>query len=273
MTKILYTADLHGNEAFYKRLLKKVEDEKIDAMIIGGDLCPRDGNTIQDKINNQKKFLEKFMIPLFKDFKKKNKNTEIYAIMGNDDFRKNLEILEKAEKNKILKSIHKKSIKLNKNLNISGYSFVNPTPFRLKDWEKFEFENDKAPMQLFLQEIRSIEKEGGTIAEDLKRLKKLSNPKKTIYVIHAPPLNTRLDTITTGTHVGSKSIRKFIEKEQPPLTLHGHIHESPQMSGSWKDKINNTICINVGSSYPEDKLNCVVINLDNLDNIEYYELS
>lgn len=291
MTKLIYTADLHGNEEFYKRLLKKAENENVDAIIIGGDLCPRTGETIKDKIHNQKIFLEKVMIPLFKGFKKKNKSVEIYAIMGNDDFRINLKILENAEKNKILKSIHKKSIKLNKNLNIAGYSFVNPTPFRLKDWEKPDFENvknlsflnipenhegifdnDKMPMQLFNEEIRSIEKENGTIQEDLTKLKKLSNPKKTFYVIHAPPFNTKLDIITTGAHVGSKSIREFIEKEKPLLTLHGHIHESPKMSGSWKDKINNTICINVGSSYPQDKLNCVVIDINNFNNIGYFEL-
>ncbi|MBS3113633.1 metallophosphoesterase [Candidatus Woesearchaeota archaeon] len=289
--KLIYTADLHGNEEFYKRLLKKAENENVNAIVIGGDLCPRDGNTIREKISNQKLFLENFMISLFKEFRKRNKNIDIYVIMGNDDFRINLKILENAEKNKILKSIHDKSIKLNKNFNIAGYSFVNPTPFRLKDWEKPDFENvknllflnipenhevifdnDKMPMQLFNEEIRSIEKENGTIQEDLTKLKKLSNPKKIFYVIHAPPFNTKLDIITTGAHVGSKSIREFIEKEKPLLTLHGHIHESPKMSGSWKDKISNTICINVGSSYPEDKLNCVIIDLGNLNDIKYFEL-
>ena len=157
------------------------------------------------------------------------------------------------------------SIELAKNFNIAGYNFVNPTPFRLKDWEKPDFEHDKMPQQLFNEEIRSVEKESGTIEKDLEKLKTLSNPKKTIYVIHAPPYNTKLDIITTGTHVGSKSIRNFIEKEQPLLTLHGHIHESPQMSGSWKDNIGKTICINVGSSYPEDKLNCVVIDVNDLN--------
>ena len=192
--------------------------------------------------------------------------------MGNDDFRINLQILEKAEKNKVLKSIHKKSVKLDKNLNIAGYSFVNPTPFRLKDWEKPDFHDDKAPHQLFLEEIRSTEKENGTIEEDLKNLKKLSNTKNTIYVIHTPPFNTKLDIITTNVHVGSKAVREFIEKEQPLLALHGHIHESPQMSGSWHDKIGKTICINVGSSYPEDKLNCAVIDTNDLNNITYFEL-
>ena len=269
--KLIYSADLHGNEEFYKRLLKKAEEEKCSAVAIGGDLCPKGGSSINERVEIQKLFLEKFMLPSFRKFRQKNKSTEIYAIMGNDDFRANLPLLGNAEKNKILKSIHSKSIKFNKNLNIAGYSFVNPTPFRLKDWEKPDFENDKGQLQPFNGEVRSVEKENGTIEEDLNKLKKLSNPKKTIYVIHAPPHNTKLDIVATGAHVGSKSTRKFIEKEQPFLALHGHIHESPQMSGSWKDKIGKTTCINVGSSYPEDKLNCVIVNAENLG-IKYFEL-
>src|SRR3989338_1338750 len=187
MLKIIYSADLHGNEEFYKRLLKKAEDENAGAVVIGGDLCGREGNTVDEKIKNQKLFLENFMIPLFRDFKSKNKNKEIFLIMGNDDFRVNLTILEKADKNNILKQIHNKSIKLNKNFNISGYSFVNPTPFRLKDWEKPDFEGGKEPAQLSNEEIRSAEKQNGTIEQDLEQLKKLSNPRKTVYVIHAPP--------------------------------------------------------------------------------------
>ena len=274
MPKLIYTADLHGNEEFYKRLLRKAEEEKADAVVIGGDLCPRIGETIQQKIHNQRMFLEDFLLPLLKDFKGKNRDCNIYLIMGNDDFRINMPALENAERNNILKSLHMKSARLNTSLSIAGYSFVNPTPFRLKDWEKPDFENDKIPQQLFLEEIRSIEKENGKIKEDLEKIKKLSNPKNTIYVIHAPPYDTKLDMITTGAHVGSRAVREFIEKEQPPLTLHGHIHESPQMSGSWKDKIGNTVCVNVGSSYPEDKLNCAVIDIgtEDLNNIEYFEL-
>ena len=48
MFKLLYTADLHGNEDFYKILLKKSEGEYVDAIVIGGDLCGREGNTIKD---------------------------------------------------------------------------------------------------------------------------------------------------------------------------------------------------------------------------------
>ena len=271
--KLIYTSDLHGNEQFYIRLLKKAKEENVGAVVIGGDLCPKGEGVIRDRIGSQKFFLEKFLIPLFKRFTKENKSTEIYLIMGNDDFRINCYALENADENGILKCIHKRCVKLGKDFSIAGYSFVNPTPFSLKDWEKPDFEGDRMPPQLFQQEVMSMEKEEGTIKDDLQELKKSGNPKNTVYVMHAPPFGTNLDVITTRTHVGSKSIRSFIEKEQPPLTLHGHIHESPRMSGSWKDKIGKTACINAGSSFPEDKLNCVVIDVYDLDSIGYFELT
>lgn len=271
MPKLLYTSDLHGNKELYIKLLKKGEEENCNAIIIGGDLCPRTNGTLQQNIEYQKLFLEKFLIPSFKGFKQKNKGKEIYLIMGNDDFRINMDVLENADKDGILKSIHNKALKINRNLSIVGYSFINTTPFSLKDWEKPDFESEKPPKQLLPAEARTVKKEEGTIEDDFKEIKKLSNPKKTIYVIHAPPHNTNLDIIAKGQHVGSRAIRKFIEEEQPLLTLHGHIHESPKMSGTWKDKIKIAICINVGSSYPENKLNCAIIDTEKLLGIMYLE--
>ena len=261
--KILYTADLHGNKEYYKKLIAKAKDSEIKAVVIGGDLCPKGGHTVEDAVKTQKEFLEKFFIPELGKLKK-----DIFFIMGNDDFRINEAILENANEN--LKYINKKRFNLF-NKSIVGYSFVNPTPFRLKDWEKFEDNKKEAPAQLHDYEIRTVKNEQGTIKEDLQTFVKLSNPKKTIYVIHAPPSNTKLDIITSGIHVGSKAISEFIEKEQPYLALHGHIHESPQMSGSFIDRIGKTACINVGSSYPENKLNSIIIDIGSLD-LKYIEL-
>ena len=261
--KILYTTDLHGNVVFYKKLTEKVKEDQIKAVVIGGDLCPRGGNTLEESIKVQKDFLKDFFIPELSKLKK-----DVFVIMGNDDFRVNESMFQQQNNN--IKYIHKKRFTIF-NKNIVGYSFVNPTPFRLKDWEKSEDNKKEEPKQIFNEEIRTVEKENGTIEEDLKNFKKLSNPKKTIYVIHAPPFNTKLDIIHDDAHVGSKAVREFIGKEQPYLTLHGHIHESPKMSGSWIDKIGKTICINVGSSYPENKLNCVVTDISNLD-VKYIEL-
>lgn len=81
---------------------------------------------------------------------------------------------------------------------------------------------------------------------DLKELEKKNKKEyRMILVTHAPPHNTNLDDL--GYHVGSKSIREFIEKEQPIINICGHIHEC---AGN-QDKIKNTITINPG---PEGKI-------------------
>lgn len=47
-----------------------------------------------------------------------------------------------------------------------------------------------------------------------------------IFVPHAPPHNTKLDKLRSGQHVGSTSVRKFVEQFQPDALICGHIHES-----------------------------------------------
>jgi Icc-related predicted phosphoesterase len=46
-----------------------------------------------------------------------------------------------------------------------------------------------------------------------------------VFVTHQPPVNTKADKAWTGGHVGSGSIRDFIEAKRPFLCLTGHIHE------------------------------------------------
>ncbi len=88
---------------------------------------------------------------------------------------------------------------------------------------------------------------------------------------HVPPYNTRLDlapkldknlrpVTAMGSpvmvHVGSKSVRKFIEKYQPMIGLHGHIHESYA-----SDKIKNTPVVNPGSEYMSGVLRGFIIDV------------
>jgi len=63
---------------------------------------------------------------------------------------------------------------------------------------------------------------------------------------HGPPFGTACDQVAPGAHVGSRDVRGFIERVQPVLTLHGHIHESPEISGRFADRIGRTICVNPG---------------------------
>jgi hypothetical protein len=65
-------------------------------------------------------------------------------------------------------------------------------------------------------------------------------------VLHSPPRDTACDVISTKQHVGSRAIRAFIEARQPRLVLSGHIHESPRVSGAWRDTLGRTPVVNPG---------------------------
>lgn len=100
----------------------------------------------------------------------------------------------------------------------------------------------------------------------------IQNPERAIVVIHVPPYGTPLDScpdldknlkiITQGGQVvmksaGSPSVKAFIDKVQPLLTLHGHIHES---AGHFH--IGRTLAINAGSEYAEGIFKGALINLE-----------
>jgi len=98
------------------------------------------------------------------------------------------------------------------------------------------------------------------------------NPSQAVFNLHVPPFDTNLDiapelddnltpklSLTGGfkmVPVGSKAVRSAIEKYQPLLGLHGHIHESRSAQ-----KIGKTMCINPGSEYGEGVLRGVVLEL------------
>lgn len=63
----------------------------------------------------------------------------------------------------------------------------------------------------------------------------------TVLVAHQPPRDTKLDRVLFVKHVGSRSLREFVEKEQPLLCLSGHIHEA-----QGTDRIGATRLVNPG---------------------------
>ena len=101
----------------------------------------------------------------------------------------------------------------------------------------------------------------------------VQRPEQAICMLHVPPFKSGLDTcpdldknlkiITQGGQVvmksaGSSAVKAFIEKFQPMLTLHGHIHESPGHARSGR-----TLMINAGSEYAEGIMKAAIINLEN----------
>ena len=69
-----------------------------------------------------------------------------------------------------------------------------------------------------------------------------------------------VDHVPLDVHVGSIAVRRFIEERQPLVTLHGHIHESTRLTGSWRDTIGRTHLFSAAHDEPE--LSLVRIDLD-----------
>jgi len=100
---------------------------------------------------------------------------------------------------------------------------------------------------------------------------KLQAPERAVFNVHVPPYATGLDIaplldenlkpiivggdIATGP-VGSKAVRAAIERYQPLVSLHGHIHESRAVG-----KLGRTTCINPGSEYGDGILRAALVNL------------
>ncbi|MFX1436377.1 MAG: hypothetical protein ACFFAA_04105, partial [Promethearchaeota archaeon] len=75
-----------------------------------------------------------------------------------------------------------------------------------------------------------------------------------------------LDVTHDGRKVGSKAEYEFIKKNQPKLSLHGHIHESPDFSGKWHSQLRKTICIQPGQSHQDDShLVFAIIDLETME--------
>jgi Icc-related predicted phosphoesterase len=99
---------------------------------------------------------------------------------------------------------------------------------------------------------------------------KVQDMNNCIFNIHVPPYDSRLDDAPeldeklqikyAGTSlgpVGSTAVRKVIEKYQPLLGLHGHVHES-----KGNCKLGRTLCLNPGSSYTDGLLQGLLIEID-----------
>lgn len=99
-----------------------------------------------------------------------------------------------------------------------------------------------------------------------------------IFNLHVPPFASQLDsapeldedlTVVTAAGqpkmipVGSTAVRELIERFQPLVALHGHVHESRGAT-----RIGRTLCINPGSDYHTGRISGVLVHL-NRDRVDY----
>jgi len=99
----------------------------------------------------------------------------------------------------------------------------------------------------------------------------LDDPSRAIFNLHVPPYDSGLDTaaeldedlsvVMAGSEpnmipVGSTAVRELIERYQPLLGLHGHVHESAGAT-----RIGRTLCINPGSDYHTGRISGCLMQL------------
>ena len=271
--KCLFVSDLHGNTKKINNLFNIIEKEKPDGVFIGGDIFPN------DYIIDITAFFNKHYIKKIKNLRDNKVKSKFYIILGNDDPKIYEDLLSQAEKDNFIHYVNNKAETFF-DLFVVGYSYIPPTPFILKDWERYDISRYVDPGTISPEEgKRTIDidlkvERYRSISEDLKELSKKSNPKKTIYLFHSPPYKTNLDRadlddkivdhVKMDVNVGSIAIKRFIENIKPFITLHGHVHESSRLTGSWKEKIGVTHSFS--AAYEGSKLSVIFFDTDDLNN-------
>ncbi|MFA5848173.1 MAG: metallophosphoesterase [Thermodesulfovibrionales bacterium] len=209
--RIVATSDIHGSKALINLLIHEIIDkEQIDALIIAGDITPKNfdaPHTFSEIKLKQKEGLE-IICELLQGVK-----IPVFMLIGNDDH------IADEEWNKILRNYGILNLNMTsypiKGFKITGFQYVLPTPWNTN--------NELTEEELGLR-LKSMEKQ-------------INN--KTILVTHVPPYRV-LDKLISGQHAGSSSIYKMVKDKQPLFHIFGHIHEA-----FGRAIIGNTICCNV----------------------------
>jgi len=313
--KVLFSVDIHGSTACFKKFINALSVYKADIGILGGDLSGKmvipivvrndgtyvydylgerietrnkddlrgvekkieyignyycymseseyeelkaEGKTIKGRIDEKARKirlsagkLEDIFVKLVTDRlrewmeyaeeKLRGMNKRIYVIPGNDDIPEVDDTLIQHESNHIIFA-DRKMVEVNGH-EMVGLSWSNPTP-----WDTPR-ETDEETLEKMIEELAS-------------RIKRYENA---IFQFHVPPYGTLLDvapalsedltpSVSDAKNVGSTSVLKAIEKYQPLLGLHGHIHESRGVQ-----KIGRTTVVNPGSEYTEGILRGVLL--------------
>ncbi len=172
------------------------------------------------------------------------KETQVVVCPGNDD-RADVDALVSGHECVI--NGEGKTLQVDETHEMVSCGWVNPSP-----WKTHREEPEDKLEERLEQYIAAVQ-----------------NKENAIFNLHAPPYQTKLDEAplldadlnpiiqggsTVMVPVGSKAVRKVIEKYKPFLSLHGHIHESAGCI-----KIGPTHCVNPGSEYAEGILRAYLI--------------
>ncbi|MFC1852763.1 metallophosphoesterase [candidate division CSSED10-310 bacterium] len=257
MPLCFFVSDLHGVDDRYLKLFQAIETERPDAVFLGGDLLPHAMISLKKLDFFHRDFINGFLVKHLNKLREilKKDYPRVFIILGNDDSRvEEASILDAATRG-IWEYIHFRSVEFG-HYTVFGYSFIPPSPFQLKDWEKYDVSRYVDPGCIPPDSgfrtiaVSDYEAKYSTITNDLEMLVGTTDLEKALFLFHAPPYKTKLDRAAldgrlidfhqVDVHIGSIAVKRFIEKKQPLLTLHGHVHESTRLTGNWHDMIGRT---------------------------------
>lgn len=236
-----------------------------------GDLLPK-------KADLRAPIQRRFINGYFNNYMAKlnSENIRFIGILGNDDVESiEQDYLNMIEKYENIYDVNENKVDID-GISFIGFSKVLDTPFFRKDRIVIE-NNQEMPNQLkeivyinkcqdplTVEEWAEYRKNNVPKMEDeLLKLPKPTEGYKGIYVFHDPPFGIGLDNCKDGEKVGSKAMAEFLKNSDAFMSFHGHIHESPNISGNWYGELGKTICIQPGQSeYRDSKLNYVIVDTD-----------
>ncbi|MDR4988712.1 MAG: metallophosphoesterase [Bacteroidales bacterium] len=264
--EFLFVSDLHGHVGKYEKLFVQIAKMKPRAVFFGGDILPAGMLYREHSKAKPAHFITEFLVPTFRKLKNSmgSDYPDVFLIFGNDDPRSEEMHFIEHEQEGLWHYMHMKKAQLD-GFTVYGYAMVPPTPFLLKDWERYDVSRFVDPGCVHpIEGYRTVKPEEdiefATIKQDLETLAGDDDLSKAIFLFHSPPYKTALDRagldgvmvdhVPVDVHVGSIAIKEFIEQRQPLLSLHGHIHESSRITGKWKEKINKTMAYSAAYDGP-----------------------
>jgi len=276
MTRCFFVSDLHGSLARYRKLFNVIRKETPNVIFMGGDLLPSGlaVGAVTDVLH--KDFINDFLVQEFEKIKAElgNRYPRVFVILGNDDPRFEESSMLAVAAQGLWEYINERCVSF-EGYSVYGYSYVPPTPFMFKDWERYDVSRYVDPGCISPEEgsrsvpISQSQAKYLTISGDIQSMTKDHNLEHAIFLFHSPPYRSVLDRaaldgkmidyVPLDVHVGSIAIQRFIEERQPLITLHGHIHESARITGMWKEKVGRTHLF--GAAHDESELALVSFDL------------
>jgi len=264
----LFVSDIHGSADRYEKLFRLIVSERPDGLFLGGDILPSALHLTGLVAADEGGFVRGYLLGKLEELRREmgRNYPRIFVILGNDDGRAEEGSVREGDALGLWTYAHSRKAPFGE-LSVYGYSYAPPTPFLLKDWERYDVSRYTDPGCVSPEEgVRSCpapenELRYSTIALDLDKLAGEDSLERAVMLFHSPPHGTNLDFSACGgklvegvpldAHLGSVAVRRFIEQRQPLLTLHGHVHESARLSGSWRDRIGRTHAFSAAHDGPE----------------------